>query len=255
MPAARTVLVTAEATTGARLSNALGAARLEAVSVPCIQILPPEDETALQSALEGISAVDWVVVTSRNGARALTSGVAASWAPLPSKPRVAAVGAATARFVEEAGIAVGLVPEVATSRDLAEALVATGVEGLEVMLLLGDIAGAELDLALVAAGARVRRITAYRTVEGPDDPDWARRLLEDGDPLIVTFMSASAARALWSVAGDSLGRHAIVCIGPASAREVERLGGCPARVAAPHDIPGLVQAVIEESRESLGGAP
>ena len=101
----RTVVVTREQP--GELSERLRALGANVVHVPLIEAVEPADGSmALEGALANLDAYEWLVVTSPNGARRITT------LPGPGV-RVAAVGTGTdAALVETIGRAADLVPGV-----------------------------------------------------------------------------------------------------------------------------------------------
>ncbi|HKC77556.1 MAG TPA: uroporphyrinogen-III synthase [Gaiellaceae bacterium] len=156
------------------------------------------------------SAYDWLVVTSRNGARELgRRGVSAN--------RIAAIGPATAETLREQGLRVDLVAAAHTQEGLRDEL----PEGT---LLLAAAEGARQDVL------EADFLPLYRTVElHPEAPETDVALL----------MSGSAARAL----AETGARVPVVAIGPQTAAEARAIGLDVVAVAATHDLDGLVEAL------------
>jgi uroporphyrinogen-III synthase len=175
-----------------------------AVLCPLIRVEPVGDEPI------DASAYDWLVVTSRNGARELARrGVTAN--------RVAAVGPATADALRSHGLQVDLVAETHSQEGLRDEL----PEG---RLLLAAAEGARRDVL------DADFLPLYRTVELTPPPP-------DGDVALLT--SGSAARALAATGA----RPAVVAIGPQTAAEARRAGLDVIAVAESHDVDGLLEAL------------
>jgi uroporphyrinogen-III synthase len=162
-------------------------------------------------------AYDWLVITSRNGARELARrGVAAN--------RIAAIGPATAEALRSHGLQVDLVAATHTQEGLRDELPAGTI-------LLAAAEGARRDVL------EADFLPLYRTIElRPDVPDADLALL----------MSGSAARAL-----AATGAHMpVVAIGPQTAGEARAVGLDVVGVATPHDVEGLVEALRSRSWSS-----
>jgi uroporphyrinogen-III synthase len=178
----------------------------EPVLVPLIRIEPLSDEPL------DLSVWDWVVVTSRNGARELGRRL------VQPPHHLAAIGPGTAEALREQGLEPDLVPRVHTQ------------EGLREELPPGRT------LLAAAEGARRDVIDAdflplYRTHELVPNPP------PEGD--LALLLSPSAARAL----AASGARMPIVAIGPQTAVEAVAQGFDVVAVAESHDLDGLVEAV------------
>jgi uroporphyrinogen-III synthase len=162
-------------------------------------------------------AYDWLVVTSRNGARELgRRGVTAN--------RIAAIGPATAEALRAHGLRVDLVAATHTQ------------EGVRAELPEGTA------LLAAAEGARQDVLAAdflplYRTVE-------LRPELPAAD--LALLLSGSAARALAATGA----RLPVVAIGPQTAAEARAVGLEVVAVAATHDLDGLVEALRSASWSS-----
>ncbi len=188
-------------------------ARLEAlghavVRCPLIRIEPLGDDPV------DPAAYDWVVVTSRNGARELARR-------LVSPPRrLAAIGAGTADALREQGLRVDLVPRVSTQ------------EGLLAELPPGRVllAAAEGARRLLVDEREADFLPLYRTVE-------LRPPAPEGD--LALLASASAARAFAATGA----RIPVVAIGPQTAAEAREHGLEVAGVADSHDLEGLLDVV------------
>ena len=180
----------------------------DAVFCELIRVEPLGDEPV------DASGYDWLLVTSRNGARELARrGVVAN--------RIAAIGPATAEALRSHGVHVDLVAATHTQEGLRDEL----PDGTR--------------LLAAAEGARQNVLEAdflplYRTVElRPDVPEADLALL----------MSGSAARAL----AAARARMPVVAIGPQTAAEARAAGLDVAAVAASHDVDGLVEALRSRS--------
>jgi porphobilinogen synthase len=158
-----------------------------------------------------IAAYDWIVLTSAEGVDALP------W--VPAGPRWAAVGESTASALRSKGASADFVPPEANGAALAASL--PDVSGKRVLLVRASQADPDLPDGLRRRGAVVEEVTAYETVEGPQDSAGdLRRALEERDLVAVVFASGSAVRGFARLAGAA--RLPAITIGPrtsAAARE------------------------------------
>jgi uroporphyrinogen-III synthase len=181
----------------------------EVFHVPLIAVEPLGDEPV------DVGGYDWVVVTSVNGARELRRRMRGEL------PRVAAIGAATARELGGAD----LVPRVATQEGLLAEFPRPAGRVL--------FAGAEGARPLLADALEAEVVPLYRT--RPLAPE----SFPDCD--VVVLASASAARALAALHV----RAPVVTIGPETTKAA-RAGGIEVlREARTHDADGLVAAVAD----------
>jgi uroporphyrinogen-III synthase len=183
----------------------------EVVLCPLVRIEPVGDDSI------DVSAYDWVIVTSANGAAELARR-------LCGRPRrLAAVGPATAAALAAHGHEADLVPAVATQEGLLDELPRPAGRVL--------VAAAESARRLLVDALGADFVPLYRTVElrPAEQPK--------GDLAIVA--SGSAARALGAL---DLGVP-IVSIGPQTTVAAEAAGLRVVAEAETHDVVGILSAV------------
>ena len=244
------ILVTRGASQVARLSDDLRALGATPVEVPVIEIQPPASYAALDAALHGLADYDWLILTSANAARSLAtrSALLGIELSLPASLKVAAVGPATAKETEAMGLAVVLMPESAIAESLVEAL-AGQARGKRVLLARAAVARDVLPDALRAAGATVDVVSVYRNVLPAAAPEDLRRAL-DGKLDAATFTSSSTATHLAAAAARLAGvvfplaGVPAISIGPITSATLRELDWEPAAEADPHDVSGLIAAVV-----------
>lgn len=227
-------VVTTRAEPG-RLDALLREAGATVLHVPLIEIADPlDDGTALDSALDSLADIDWLVVTSVHGARRV-GDAAAQHAHL----RLAAVGTRTAEQLGRlARRAVDVVPARSTAEDLCAAMPEPG-NGERVLLAQASRAQPVLALGLRAKGYRVDAVTAYTTnLRVPTADERQAALTADA----VAFASASAAQA-WSQAIGVTTPKLVVAIGPSTTAAAAAAGLKVTHVASDHSIEGLFAQV------------
>jgi uroporphyrinogen-III synthase len=276
------VLVTRSPDRAGPLTARLRQAGAEPLLLPLKDFERARDQEAFGDAFEalGTGRYEWLVVSSVTTVLALQDQAAARRASLnewiPESTRVAAVGPATRKALEAAGIGVQVMPPHEHS---AAGLISEWSEGhARVLLPQADIAAPALARGLSAKGAEVQTVVAYHTVDYPADPDRrlaaatagqefsgdadagavrtltpaeAKAAITDGMIAAVVVASPSAARRI-SAALSPLGLCRLVAIGKATAAAAEKLGlavAATAREATPEE---LVAAVL---RAVQAGAP
>lgn len=206
------ILVTRPEGQEVELVHRLEALGHEAIVCPLVAIEPLGDEEI------DVSAYDWVVVTSVNGARELRRRLRGS------PGRVAAIGAATATAFGGAD----LVPAVSTQEGLLAELPRPAGRVL--------FAGAEGARRLLADELDADVVPLYRTRElVPGD-------LPSAD--LVVLASASAARAF----GRTGAAIPAVSIGPETTAAARAAGVQIVAQAATHDLGGLLAAIASVAR-------
>ncbi len=170
---------------------------------------------------------DWVVVTSRNGARELLRRHQGAL------PKVAAIGSGTAAVLTASGIEADLVPRVSSQEGLLAEFPRPAGRVL--------FAGAEGARRLLVDALRAEFLPLYRT----------RLLRPSSFPSadLVLLASASAARAYGALAVET----PAVAIGPQTAQAGRSVGVRVVGEASTYDLDGLVAAVAHAG-VTLGGA-
>lgn len=217
---------------------------LAPVAIPSIEVAIPPGGTELHEALAGIDGVDWVIVTSSNGARAVvaaSAGVRSS----PGGARWAVIGPATAAALEAGGIEPSFAPSEPSGEQLAAELPLRG--GERVLVVRGDQAGSSLADALRGRGAIVDEAIAYRTIEAPDSSGGLVAAALAGGPIgAIVFTSGSTVRGLATLAraaGVDLGSIPAICVGPQTASAARAAGFRVAAVAPRPDAAAIAAEV------------
>ena len=234
------------------LTRQLEASGATVLAWPTLAFEPPADPAPLDAALADPTAWDWIVFTSARAVGPVTNRVRAPgggpW------PRVAAVGAATARALEAAGWAPNVVGEAGADALAARLADEAALEGARVLFPAASRARDALAVALEAAGAFVTRVEAYRTVLRPPDGAQVGADLEAGVDA-VAFASPSAvealAPALRQIALDRWRRTVLVAIGPTTAAAVGEQPGWPRPIVADDtSFEGMVRALASAFAEA-----
>jgi uroporphyrinogen-III synthase len=161
----------------------------------------------------------------------------------------AAVGSATATALHELGVRVDIVPREYVAESLVAAL-GEKVSGARVLLARAAVARDVIPDALRRLGATMDVVDAYRTVIPQESAERAKEVFS-GTPLpdAVTFTSSSTVTnflRLLSEAGipDISRSIRAVSIGPITSATLREHGWEPATEAEPHDVQGLLQAIV-----------
>jgi uroporphyrinogen-III synthase len=250
----RRIVVTRARERGGELVAKLEALGAEVVSLPAIEIAPPESWEGLDAALRDLSGYQWLVFTSANGALAVRDRLAERDAAERGaaqeslrRMKVAAVGPATARAAAELGCAGVLVAEEHVAEGLAQAL-REQVRGERVLLVRAEAARDVIPEALRAAGAEVEIAVAYRTLIPAEGVAAVREVFGRGGPDTAVFASSSAVRnflALLERAGvERPPELRAVSIGPITSGTLREAGWEPAAEARMATLDGLAAACV-----------
>ena len=253
------VLVTRSRTQASRMCELLEDAGAIPVELPAIAIAPPEDFAPLEDAVSRMSSFGWVIFASVNAVGAVFERLEAHGrdARAFNRARVGAIGPATAAALKQRGIRPDFTPSRSVSSAALEELADYQWTGVSVLLPAADIGRDELAEGLSQLGARIERVTAYRTITPPDAAQRARDAFAKGID-VVTFTSSSTVRNLLSLLdtpsslpeggntrGGTLSGSLIACIGPITSATARELGLRVDIEAAEHTVDGLAEAMIK----------
>ena len=238
------ILVTREAEKARETARLIEARGAIPVVFPTIEIVAPADVGPLEEAFQRLAEFDWVVVSSRTGVAVLLDVARRMGAGLAG-PRFAAVGQVTAAELRQAGAGEVLVPRRQDADGLLSAMLDAGAAVAHVLVLRAEKGREVLVDGLVAAGARVEPVVAYRTVTRTCDGLEIRSLLQGPAVDAAVFLSPSAFEAFLSIAGEGPARRflapaRLLAVGPTTAAAMRRAGFEPAHVP---DEPSVARAL------------
>ena len=234
----QSVLITRSAEDCAQWARELEVADATAVILPCIRSEPIDAEDVRERIAVELPRTDWLVFTSKRGVAAFA---ALHGATLPSRVKIAAVGAATA---DAAVIAFGradLVSELGTAASLAQALEArVANKGARLLIAVAENAGPTIEDALGPTGAICTRLDVYRTV--PVREISPKHALSSLGADTIFLASPSAVTGLTNqVELDK--PAAVFTIGPATYEAAEAAGLTVTGQARQPSLEGLMEAM------------
>ena len=231
--AGRRIVITRSPEQAPTFFRALNETGANVTILPCIDFVPPEDWSAVDSALSRLPQFDWIAFTSQNAARFFSRRARElNLAPLDlraSGPKIAALGAATAEVSKREGLPPDFIAAAARSGSEFVAAFASLARGAKILLPASDQAGDQVAEALREVGADVTSVVAYRTCmpESLDGEALARIRREGAD--LIFFGSPSAFRNFvqmmnkdtlnWLVESSAFG-----AIGPTTAQAIRDAG-------------------------------
>ena len=253
------VLITRSRTQTSRLRTLLEERGADSLELPSIEIAPLEDNSELDRTLAqygllpletpfGTISKFWTVFSSTNAVDAVFARLDnyGQDSRVFADSTIAAIGPATAEALARRGIRADFLPTTSVSEAVVAQLSDREWYGVPVLLPGADIGRDVLARGLGDLGARIERVTAYRTVTPEDAAPNARQLLAGGVD-VVTFTSSSTVRNLLNILGDDkslLETSLIACIGPVTAGTARELGLQVDLEAAEHTVEGLVEALV-----------
>jgi uroporphyrinogen-III synthase len=230
------------------LSAGLRKLGAEVIEIPFIEIRKPRSYKPLDSALKRLDEYDWLILTSVNGVDALWER--AKNLKLRKKQfhhlKIAAIGPATKKAIEEKGLKVDVVPKEYIAESVVKSL-RSRVKGKRVLLARARVARDVIPRELRKLGAQVDVFEAYETVIPKSSRVQLRALLKDPkrSPDVITFTSSSTVKNFVAL----LGRNLITgvqyaSIGPITSATLRELSLRVDIEAREYTIPGLIAAVV-----------
>lgn len=253
------ILITRSRTQASRLRTLLEEQGAEPLELPSIEIAPLADFSGLDAALAqygllpletpfGTISKFWTIFASTNAVEAVFERIDAYGqdSRVFADSTIGAIGPATAAALLQRGIRPDFVPTTSVSEAVVKELSDWEWAGVPVLLPGADIGRDVVAKGLSDLGAKVERVTAYRTVLPSNAAQDARKLLSRGVD-VITFTSSSTVRNLLEILdGDrsALESALVACIGPVTAGAARELGLRVDLEADEHTVEGLVEAVV-----------
>jgi uroporphyrinogen III methyltransferase / synthase len=246
------VLMTRAKEQAAELADLLDAYGAEPVEAPTIRIVPPEDWTAVDRAIDSVSSYQWVIFTSVNGVDRFMTRLRANGldARCLAGRQVCCIGPRTAQELEKFGVRADVVPTDYQAEGVLAALGGQDLKQARILIPRAEVARELLPDELRARDAHVDVVTVYRTITPIGDrEEWCRQL-SDRQIHVVTFTSSSTVRNFVTMLGGVervkplLQSVLVACIGPITARTAEEFGLTVSIVPGENTIPALVDAIV-----------
>ncbi len=259
----RRVVITRSRDRSETLGRLLAGRGADVVPIPCQEVAPPEDLSALDRAVSSLEDHDGVILTSPNGVATFFGSLERTGLDLRSfaGKSIAVVGDSTAGACRARGLHPDVVADDPHSEGLAQALRGRDLLRRRWLHVRGADARPVLRDAIEAAGGTYTAAIAYRTIVPALPPMLVRSLLppaQGGEGFdAVCFASGTAARNFVSLLSRHLGeaearaaleRAEIVTIGPITTHAVEALG---LSVAAEARVPSD-EALADALQHALG---
>jgi uroporphyrinogen-III synthase len=234
------------------------------IEIPFIEIRKPRSFKPLDSSLRNLHTYDWLILTSVNGVEAMWERMSRlglsfdrsreGYQSQGNRLRVAAIGPATKKAIEQRGTRVDVVPKEYVAESVVRSL-KSKVKGKRVLLVRAKIARDVIPQELRRAGAHVNVVESYETVVPRASRTRLQQVMKNPRrrPHVVTFTSSSTVKNFVELLGAGKrpkGRAAqlqgiqAASIGPVTSATL-RAFGLPVQIAAKEfTIPGLVSAIL-----------
>jgi uroporphyrinogen-III synthase len=220
------------------------------LEIPFIEIRKPRSFKPLDAALKNLDRYDWLILTSANGVEAMWDRLVKLRVKSTGRAhlRVAAIGPATRKAIEQRGARVDVVPKEYVAESVVRSL-RNRVKGKRVLLVRAKVARDVIPQQLRRAGAHVEVVEAYETAIPQASRIRLRATLKNPkqSPHVITFTSSSTVRNFVALAGKrraSFGNIQFASIGPVTSSTLREFGLGVDIEAREFTIPGLVAAIM-----------
>ncbi len=231
--------------------EALGAAVIE---LPLIRTVVHENPKLLEEILDEIGSYDWVFFTSMNGVRYFFELFFKKFNDIRSIGgiKIACVGKATAREVENFRLVVDFIPSTSTGNDLGKELIKEhSLDSLKVLVVKGNLIDDNLNKILEKEGsAIVDDLQVYETqfVEIDSKHSSIKKFKKEGADGII-FSSASAADSFEKQKSNlklekSAKKPLVISMGPKTSKTLKKNKMPPEIEASEHSLEGLVSEIV-----------
>jgi uroporphyrinogen III methyltransferase/synthase len=215
---------------------------------------------------------DWIVFSSANGARFFLERLRAVEGSVDrlAGARLAAIGPGTAEQLARYKLHAHLVPDEYRAEALAEALInsfarqvrgpspeavtgqpqysAKPARSVRFLLIRGSRGREVLAERLLAAGAQVEQVVAYRSIDVAEPVPHVRASLAAGRIHWTMVTSSAIARSLVRMFGPELHHTKLASISPLTSATLRELGYLPAAEAEQYTIGGVMAAMVRHEQ-------
>jgi uroporphyrinogen III methyltransferase/synthase len=241
----KTILITRAASQSGDLRKGLEALGAQVLECPSIEIVPVTDWTEVDRAIANLNSYQWLIFTSTNAVEYFMQRAGAQGVGVWAVP-VAAIGAATARKLQDWTVTASRVPGNFRAEGLLEMFPAD-LKGIRILLPRAESARELLPEELRRRGATVDVVSVYRTVKSESGLSDLRATLTSNSIDAIVFTSPSAVRSVSETLGDEgtalLSPIPIAVIGPIAREAVESVGLKAAIQPGKATVESLVEAI------------
>ncbi|MBW2318244.1 MAG: uroporphyrinogen-III C-methyltransferase [Deltaproteobacteria bacterium] len=248
----KTVVVTRTRQQASELVARLSALGAECLECPTIRVVPPDDWSPLDQAIDSLETYDWLVLTSVNGVNFFFDRLFERDRDVRAlkNVRTAAIGPATAKRLREFGFRADIVPETYRAESVIEAFKNEPLEGKKILLPRAKEARPILPVEVRKMGATVDEIASYQTEQVTENVEGLVSRLEEHSVDVITFTSSSTVKNFKAALPSEkleklLDGVKTACIGPITASTAKELGFNVDIEATEYTIPGLCEAILK----------
>lgn len=199
------IMVTRPDPGGAELCEAIQAQGDVALHFPTIIFAPPPDPVIYEQSIARLGEQDWLLFVSPQAVRASVPAIRRTWPVMPDTVQFAAVGAGTAKALEDAGYHVSCMPDSEwSSEGLLDSDEFQNIEDQHVAVIRGEGGRELLEQILVERGASVMSVIAYQRTIPVIKPNPYLPLLKDDKIDMIVCASYEGVSNLKQLFGEDM---------------------------------------------------
>ncbi len=226
----------------------------EPFEFPTIKIVPPDDYSKVDTAIEKINQYEWIIFTSINGVQHFFKRLRYLNKDIRQLIgiKLCAIGCKTKEELESSGLIVDYTPGEYRAEAIVEGFKNENVSGKRILLPRADIAREVLSQELKEMGAFVDDIAMYKTIPGDVNVGFLKELLQNKMIDIITFTSSSTVRNLVEMLDSKdltklLDGVCAASIGPVTTAAAQEFRIKVDIEASEYTIDGLLKAILEKT--------
>lgn len=254
LPPGLRALVVASPRTSGKVARRLASLGAEVITFPAIEIRAVEEMEPLDRAIDQLQDYDWVIFTSGYGVDYFLRRWKERAVPLElwKGRNVCAIGPATRRALEDAGVSVALVPQEFVAEAVVQALAnwhggISRLAGKKILIPRAKEARDLIPRGLRAFGASVDIVPCYENVVPEVDPGLIASTVKTPPDLLV-FTSPSAVSNFLTLLEESSARalmrkSVVAVLGPITRSALAELGETAHIMPAENTVESLIQTI------------
>lgn len=176
----------------------------KATYFPTIAFAPPSDPAAFQAAIQNLGDQEWLIFISPQSVYASVGAIRTAWPELSATVKFAAVGASTAKALQQAGYNVqAFPPHEWNSEGLLALPEFQQITNTKIAIIRGEGGREKIDHVLSERGARILPVIAYQRVLPKVDVESCLTLLKAQHIDVIICTSYDSVRNLKLLLGET----------------------------------------------------
>ncbi|WP_035177147.1 uroporphyrinogen-III synthase [Alkalihalobacterium bogoriense] len=223
-----------------------------AIEVPLIKIKEADDMNPVLTAVQHLDFYDWIVFTSVNAVVFFMDAVYVHTGHrnLKFKGKIAVVGEKTKEAVQQFAIEPSFMPDEFVAEAFVTQLIPLLKKEHRILFPKGNLARDIVPTSLRKYGCTVDDIVVYSTTINHEAKPELLRILNTVD--VMTFTSSSTVTNFFTLLHDKqvkVDHLLFCCIGPITAKTLQKYGIENPLIAKPYTIDGVVQSLLQYYEE------